>query len=241
MIGHAGIPKSRLEFTSPEEALNINQRGEGKTGWFVVAYNEPGKGFALTVDDNVFQIRAGDILLGNLVYLADKLFSPITEAWCSDALALPVKLAERAHTVEYSFNTIFRLGNHKVQRRPVPNYEVLTEALSLNRGATGHGTRSVGDSFPSLAVERYVRLDFTQHALKSIDGGLFNTGIILAAPFNEGNSILDISAFLKMEEEFGFDLSAGLDWGTALVSFYRDIFMKRFLDNFLCSTETTYK
>jgi hypothetical protein len=237
IIAEAGIPKSSLSFTSPEKALELNKReGDRTTGWFAIGYKEPGKRFGITVDDEVFQIRCDGILLKDLVALADSVFSRITEAWRSDGLAKPVLLDSRAHTVDYTFEFLIRLGNDKVQQKPVRNYELLTQALSLNRPPQTTGAKSVLDALPSVGCESYVRMDFAQHAIKTIDGKPFNIGFMIEGPFNENNSTLRLLTFLRMEEEFGFDLATGLKWETAFASFLRDIVLKRFFANLLCST-----
>jgi hypothetical protein len=242
IISKAGIAKSGLSFTSPKKALEVNKlQGEGTTGWFGISYRQPGKEFGITVDDSILQIRCSDILLEDLVELADQVFSKITEAWCSETLAQPAKLEERAHTVDYSFDINIRLGNDKVQQKLVPNYELITEALSLKRSPKGKGTVAIAEALPVLGIEKYIRMDFTQHALKELDNHKFNTGFVIEAPFNENNSILSLRNFLRMEDDFEFNLSAALNWQTALISFYRELVLKRFLENLLCSTEFTYK
>ncbi len=237
-ISAAGIPKNSLTFTPPEVAVGINQqKGEGTTGWFGIGYNEPGKSFGITIDDKTFQIQSANIRLQDLVFLAQKVFSRITSALSSEALAAPYQLNERAHTIGYYFHTNHRLGNDKVQNTKVKNYDVLSEALFLDRKPGGKGTKSVENAFPSLGVEKYIRLDMTQHALKTIDGNNYNTALTIEGPMNEGNSRLELNAGLRMEEEFGFDLQSGLNWNTAFISFYREIILKRFFENLLCSTE----
>jgi hypothetical protein len=239
-IASAGIPIRHLSFTGPEEALQINKRQGGRsTGWFGISYKEPGKGFGITIDDQVFQIRCDNILLKDLVYLVDSVFSRITAILRSDGLAKPILLDTRAHSVDHNFEIRLRLGNHKVQQRPVKNFEILTEALSLNRTAPSAGTKAVSDALTSVGAERFMRMDFKQHVLKTIDGVPFITGFIIEAPFNENNSVLDITTFVRSEEESKFNLDAGLNWDTAFTSFFRDIFLKRFLDNLLCSTGYT--
>lgn len=242
IIAEAGIPKSSLSFTSPEKALEINKsEGDRTTGWFGMTYKEPGKEFGLTVDDEIFQIRCDGILLKDLVNLASSIFSRITDALISENLAKPVLLLDRVHTVDYAFNTVFRLGTDKIQQRQVKNYELLSEALSLGRVPNGDAQRAVADALPTIGTEQFIRMDYTQHAIKTIDGQKFNVGLLVQCPFNEANSLLDVTTFLRGEEEFGFDLQASLKWETALVSFFREIILKRFLDNLLCSTTFTRK
>lgn len=241
IIVKSGIPRSSISYTTPEEAIEFNKRASGRTGWFAISYNNPGENFSITVDDKVFQIRSSNLRLESLVKLADMIFSKVTEAWCSEPLAKPVLLQDRAFNVDYTFKTNLRLEKHKVQETKVKNYDLLTEMLSLDRKASTNGVKSASEALLSVGFDNVVRMDFKQHATKEIDGQNYNTGIILDGPFNENNSTLDITNFLRTEEEFGFNLNAGLRWDTALISFYRDIVIKRFLANLLCSTEYTYQ
>lgn len=237
IIAEAKIPKASLTFTSPEKALEINRtRGEGTTGWFGIGYQEPGKSFGITVNQDVFQIRCDGIRLNDLVNLAKNIFSHITAQLVSPMLAEPAMLQERVHTVDYTFVTQLRLGADKVQQKPVLNYELLSKALSLDRKPSGNGQKSIADALLAIGPERFVRMDFTQHALKILDGHMFNTGFALECPYNENNSIVQLLTFVRAEEEFGLDLVAALNWETALQSFFRDIVLKRFLDNLFCST-----
>jgi hypothetical protein len=240
IMAEAGLRRSSLDFTSPEAAIKYNQRG-GNTGWFAIAHKEPGKEFALTIDDTTFQIRSSDLRLETIVWLADKVYSRITDALRSAALAGPARLVERAHTIQYILETSLRLGDNKIQGDQVKNWQILCEALGLNQSPKGKGKKATADAFQSVGVEEYIRLDVTQHALKKIDGCFFNTGIIVEAPFNERNTILNIRSFLGMEEDFEFELDKGLNWDTALVSFFREIILKRFYENLLCTTKYTYK
>lgn len=240
IMDQAGLRRSSLSFTSPEEAIKYNERG-GNTGWFAIAHKEPGKEFALTIDNEMFQIRSSELRLETVIWLADKVYSRITEALNSEELSGPAKLKERAHTVQYMIESSLRLGKHKVQGDQVKNWQIMSEALGLNQSPKGKGKLAVSDAFQSIGVEEYVRLDVTHHALKTIDNSVFNTCVVLEAPFNERNTRLDIKTFLRMEEDFGFDLDKGLNWDTALVSFFREIVLKRFYENLLCTTEYTYR
>lgn len=234
----SGLPKNSINITTPAQALEINrQQGDRTTGWFAIGYSEPGKQFAITIDDQVFQIRCTNIFLRELIFLSKKVFSPITIAFSSDDLAKPLKLFERVHTINYQFKSLLRLGNDKIQKTPVKNYQILSEALSLNRNSTTKGKKDVRNAFPSIGAEKYVMLDVTQSVLKEIDGHTFNIRTLLQGPLNEANSLLDVHAELAMDQEFDFDIDAGLSWETACSSFYRDIILKRFLANLLCSTE----
>lgn len=238
ILSKAGIPKTGLNFTTPEKALQINKtRGEGSIGWFGMSYQVPGKDFGITVDDTVFQIRCEDIRLEDLVKLVDGVFSHITSAWLDDTLASPAQLLERAHTVEFSFQSNFRLGKDKVQQTPVPNYKLVREALSLDREPHSNGGLAISEALPVLGVDQIIRTDFTQYALKELDNHLYNMGIEIQGPFNENNSILALKSFIRMEDDFEFDLSAGLNWNTAFVSFYRELILKRLMANMFCSTE----
>lgn len=242
IISAAGLPRSGLTYTSPEKALKLNEsQGEGSTGWFGVTHAIPGKEFGITVSGDILQIRCDNIVLGNLVILAEKVFSKITDAWRSGDLGGVALLEQRAHTIDFTFKYIIRLGQDKVQNEIKKNYEILSEALSLDRAEAKSGGLSIKEAFPSIGVDECVRMDFSQNALKKIDGSLFTTGFKIEAPFNENNSVLSISNFLRMEDDFDFDLEAGLNWETAYASFFRDIVLKRFLENFLCSTNYSFK
>lgn len=241
IMNGAGMPKASLSYTSPKKALEINKlQGEGTTGWVGISYKEPGREFGLTLDDTIFQIRCQGIRLEGLVELAGNIFSLITEAWASKELAEPLRLRERLHTMDFTFTQTFRLGKDKVQQKQVVNFDLLAQALSLNRKPKGKGEKSASDAYLALGAERFIRMDFKQHAIKTVDGHKLNVGTKVEAPFNEGNTILDITSFARSEEDFGFSADNLPSWETVMVSFYRELFLKRFLDNLLCSTSFTY-
>ncbi|SDH27333.1 hypothetical protein [Roseospirillum parvum] len=234
----AGLPRSSLSFTDPQSAAHINKlRGDASLGWFGMSSKVPGKEFGITVSDEVLQIRCDGLRLESLVSLSERIFSRITAAWCSEDLAKPTFLLNRAHTIDFYFDFNLRVGNHKIQKRKMKNYELLSEAFSLDKKIQSEGKLDVSHAIPIIGVDQYIRMDFRQHALKEIDGFPFNTIISIEAPYNEQNSIISVNSSLRMEDEFGFDLSSGLNWETAFVSFFRDIILKRFLENFFCSTE----
>ena len=61
---------------------------------------------------------------------------------------------------------------------------MLTEALSLNRSARPKGTLAVAEALPVLGVEKYIRMDFKQYAIKHL-GGNFAAATSAVAIFGQ--------------------------------------------------------
>lgn len=238
----AQLPIGRLVFQTPESLMAtsalLKQMGnDARTGWFTVAYREPGREFGVTLSETVFQIRCDNIRLEDLVFLADRVFSKITQILTSEQLAQFTMLEKRAASVAYTFVNSYKLGDDKVQKKPTPNYKIMSSALALDRKIPTSDERNPQHALQTIGIERYIRVDFAQHALKTLRGHIYNIILSLEAPFNEKNSVLNLTSVIKMEEDFGFDLKAGLNIEVALVDFYRDIIIRRFLDNLLCTVD----
>jgi hypothetical protein len=88
-----------------------------------------------------------------------------------------------------------------------------------------------------LGTEEYTRLEFVQHASKTLRGHVYNTKLDVKALPEEDQSTLRVTATLSMEDTLGVDLSTSPEVEIAFVDFYRDMVLKRFLTNLLCTTD----
>jgi hypothetical protein len=247
-IVEAKLPVGRLRFVQPQDAFAIGelyrrigtQQPNAVVPWFSIAYQEPGRDFVVSVSDEMFQIRSDGNLLGDIVYLSERIFTRITKLLLSDQLAQATLIHERTSSVSFNFENRLRLGTDKIQDKVVPNYKIMTAALSLDRPTMNSDEKRIEDALRSVGVESYVRIDYMQHALKSLRENTYKTVISLEAPANESNGIIFVNTGLVMEEDYGLNLDAGLSLEVALLDFYRDIVLKRFLDNLLCTTNYSY-
>jgi hypothetical protein len=234
------VPPGSVTFTPPEKALRISSSGIGQTGWFALGSNSPGRSFGITIDDEVFQIRSEGINLSNLVQLAGDVFQPVVATLLRSELAEPLLLNDRCFSVLHSFTSTIRLGADKVQQQPTLNCRLMTEALSMDAPPNANGMKSVRSAIPSIGGEDYIRIDYNQHTLKTINGRRAKIITKVEAPYNEQNSILSLTNVYELEKDFDFALQYAADWETPFAHFLRDIIMKRFLDNLLCNTEFSY-
>jgi hypothetical protein len=229
IISLSKLPVGQLEYT--------RNTGDESEPWVVISYNLPGRSFQVSFSDRRFAIACKSIRLHNLVFLARNVFGRLTEIVFSERFGAAVRLHDRTSSIGYGFSDRFRLREHKVQGQLVKNFELLAGALSLNKPPRGGAQRNVEDSFLAIGMEDFIRLDFMELAMKTIRGKRFIAGFKVEAPFNEEQSLLDMTTNLKSDQETEFALEDALNWEIPLIDFYRDIVLTRFLSNLLCSTE----
>lgn len=240
LFAKVGLRKNSISFTSniKQDEYSIisrpNLEERQQKAWFIINYTEPGRSFRISLSDTRFTISAESLALNDLVNLCDTVFHDTLAILITSPVAEQLSTHERATSIDYIFYSKYRIGDDLIQQKASKNHQVVAKALALDR-QPAPGVRTEVNALPSLGIEEVIRVDFNQHALKQIGESLYNTKIRLEAPFNEGNSIIYVTATLAMEEEFGFSLVKGIDTKIALVDFYRDIVLKRFIDNLLCS------
>ncbi len=245
-IHTAGWPIGTLRYTSPEVAMAINahsrQIGGEMTGWFGIDYREPGREFGITVDENHIQIRTGQILLADLVELTKAVFEPLSSALLVPEIDQMLRTAARCSGVNFIFENNFILGSDRLNPQvAVHNYDLMAQALNLR--STGNGQTldpSTADALPSLGTKQFIRVDYTQHAIKRYGDRDYNVMVCIEAPWNRTQRRLDVRTELRMEEEFGLDLTEALDWKVALGDFYRDTILQRLFRNLFWRTEYEY-
>ena len=243
----AGLPTGNLKFTDPEMAVAINKaraaRGsDGHVGWFSVSYTQPGSEFSMSVDNDVIQIRFGSKPLKQQVEIVRFVAENITDALLDEDLERPLQIKARAHRVEYRFDHQLELGTHKNDGTDVLNFQVMADALGLQQQPNDQTeNKKITNAIPSLGIEKFIRVDYKHHALITLRGDKYNMFLGMKAPWNVTQRRLDISAHLRMEEEFGLDIPKALDWTVSWFDFYRDIVVQRFLSNLLTYANATYK
>jgi len=241
------LPIGELKFTDPEMAVAINahQRATGhggRVGWFLVSYTMPGRECAVHIDDEVIQLKIHSKSLRNLVDTIRFLAEGITELILEDDLETLLQVKNRTHSVEYRFDHQVELGKHRIEDRQVHNYEILSDALALTqRPVDMTQERKVQNALPSLGIERFVRIDYTHHAIIELRGNKYNSLVVLEAPWNVTQRRLDVGVHLRMEEEFGLRFPEAVDWRIAVVDFYRETILRRFFANLLAYSNCTYK
>ncbi|MBI2433135.1 MAG: hypothetical protein HYV26_09715 [Candidatus Hydrogenedentes bacterium] len=241
------LPTGSLNFTDPEIAVAINshQRATGRggrVGWFVVNYNLPGREFTINIDDEVIQITIHVKNLRNLVETIHLLVEGLTGLFLQEDLDKLLLAQKRSHNVEFLFYHELELGQHKIENRQVHNFEILRDALALTqRPVTIDQAKSVQNAIPSLGIEQFIRIDYKHHGIVELAGHKYNSFVALEAPWNVYQRRLDLSASIRMEEEFGLQFPLAVDWRIATIDFYRDVILRRFLVNLLAYTTCTYK
>lgn len=228
IITSSKLPVGHLEYLRPKE---------GHDPWVLIKYNWPGRSFTVRFDDTKCLVACSAIQLKNLVFLAKTVFSKLTQHLYAEPLGPAARLADRTDSISYAFTDRLRIGDHKVQGRPVKNFEIVGGALSLNKAAKGGAQLNVEDALLAVGVEDYIRVDFTQLAIKTLRNRRFVTGLSMEAPFNEEQTLLDITSNIKMDEEMELSFDDALDWEIPLIDFYRDVVLRRFYSNLLCSVE----
>ncbi len=237
----AGLKRNAITFKSKVSDLaqstdsSLPQRQ--KQSWCDLEYEEPGKQFAILLSDTEFSIVSAKCRLSNAVYLACRVFQPLLELLLQPPLVDLLWIRDRVVSVDYAFNSQYLLLKHKINNSEPKNYEIVTRALSMTDAPSSVAKVAEHFAFPSLGVERHIRLDYNQHAIKTLRGKTFNTKIKVEAPYNEENSLLWIRTSLSAEEDFEFDIDTVIDTEVAMVDFYRDTILKRFLANLFCSID----
>lgn len=206
--------------------------------WITMTYKEPGKEFHCLASDDSIAIVSPKLRLDSVVWLASDVFGPVLDSMGQGQLSTALRLHDRATSVHYSFDSRYILGEDKIDvGRPKRNYELIEEAIGLSSIRGSEPSPAVKAAFSELGTEDYVRLDFNYHAIKTLSGSKYNSKIKLEAPFNEENTLLFVGSELSCEEEFGFQLHRALDVRTAMVDFYRDVILSRFLANLFCKID----
>lgn len=237
----AGLRRNSIELVSRINRLrhyviSVPEPDERqKKSWFHMRYTEPGRAFTISLSDTEFEIAAENLKLHNVVQLAAEVFHQLMASMTGAPLADALKVHERAMSVDYVFRCEYRIETDKVQLQIKKNHQIIHKALELERKVSAG--RAETNAFPSLGMESFIRVDFNQHGLKQFRGQPYNIKVRAEAPFNEGNSIIYVSAVLAMEEEFGFELLKAVNTEIPLIDFYREIILKRFIDNLLCTVD----
>ena len=153
-----------------------------------------------------------------------------------------LQIKGRTHSSEFRFDHELDLGTHKIENRPVQNYEILADALSLRqRPLDASAEKRVESALPSLGVERFVRIDYKHHGIIELRGHKYNSLLVMEAPWNVTKRRLEISTMVRMDAEFGLRFPEAVDWKVACFDFYRETILRRFLANLLAYTTYTYK
>ncbi|MCA2668841.1 MAG: hypothetical protein IOD05_02505 [Rhodobacter sp.] len=237
----SGLRRSSTEYWSD---INVDQLGAAqKTGsearqkdhWLKIKYTEPGRSFQVSLSDTQLEISCIDPIFANLVSLSATVFQRILLALTESPVSNILRVRERVHSLDYLFNLEFRIEEDIVQRHKQKNHQILQQSLNLVGKPTQD--RSESNAFPSLGLEEFIRLDLNQHGLKSFRNKKYNVKFHTEAPFNERNSILFVTAGLAMEEDFDFDLDVAINIEVAFVDFFRDVVLRRVLDNLLCKVK----
>ena len=225
-----------INLNTINQATNYNSTEDRqKNPWLRIRYTEPGKTFQIKVTDTTFELSCSELSFANLVSLSAGVYQKILSTLSAAPVADYFRVHERVNSLDYLFNLEFRIEEDIVQLDKQKNHQILQRALNL--GDRISSNRAENNAFPSLGLEDIIRLDFNQHGLKSFKGKKYNVKFKTEAPFNEQNSIVFLMAGLAMEEDFGFEFDSAINIEVAFVDFFRDIVIRRVVDNLLCQVK----
>ncbi|MGD1092212.1 MAG: hypothetical protein ABSB35_09490 [Bryobacteraceae bacterium] len=137
----------------------------------------------------------------------------------------------RIHSFSFSFEHRLRLGAHIAEQdRETSNTELIERLMRV--GATDHrGTHPERDApLLSLNAEGVYRGDLQISVEKTFGQMIRNIWVDFKAPFNAAQKDVDLRLSYTCGAGRG-QINAGdlTDWTTPVVSFYRDIILRRFL------------
>lgn len=219
-----------------------HQSRDSRKTWFTILYNEPGADFLVTISDALITISVKRLTLRTVVMLASKVFQPLLQAFASDQdIIEPLKTVERLNKIEFSFFSKFRIGRSKDDDRQefVKNHEILLQALGQSKkpdpDATSKRSESIAFHSLGLSADDCLRIDYSHLAIKKIRKSNYVIKIICEAPLNENSSILEVQSVIGADEDLDFHLDLSMDAEVPFLEFYKDIILKRFYYNLLCS------
>lgn len=234
--------------SDPSKRYQIRERDKP---WFRMSYVEPGKQFDIELSDIFFAIKVEKLPLRTIVTLAAEVFQPLLVTISTDEdMTNALEIVTRLCSIEFQFHSVFRLGssvNGRFQAggENVKNHEVLLPLFGRPTGSGDKNPRpSEQEAFPSLSIapSDILRLDMKQIGMKRLGDSTYVIRVVAEAPLNEHNSILWVTSAISADEEnspdgTGFHLDRSLDPEVPFMLFYKDIILKRFMPNLLCSAD----